>query len=132
MHRYSLGSVLAEALNAHWGWSRHWGAREPKVADCPQIFAEVRKAGGEPINLVNLSFGERTKLPHGKAAPHAFKNNEPATIEVRGTKRAYAAGIARTHSPCEQSRLSPRKRYWIASLRSRCTARTRAHRFAMP
>jgi Xaa-Pro aminopeptidase len=64
--------------------------------DCPQIFAEVRKAGGEPINLVNLSFGERTKLPHGKAAPHAFKNNEPATIEVRGTKRAYAAGIARS------------------------------------
>ncbi|UCI31812.1 M24 family metallopeptidase [Mesorhizobium sp. B4-1-4] len=59
------------------------------------IYGEVRKAGGDDVRMVSLGFGDRNKLPHGKPLRHPIKNNEPAMIEVGGTKLAYAAGLVR-------------------------------------
>ncbi|HEU4518645.1 MAG TPA: FAD-dependent oxidoreductase, partial [Microvirga sp.] len=32
MHGFSLGSLIAEAFNAHQGWGRQWRNPEPKAA----------------------------------------------------------------------------------------------------
>ncbi|MFB6418800.1 M24 family metallopeptidase [Bradyrhizobium tunisiense] len=69
------------------------GVTEAEVAAA--IYSEVRKAGGDDVKMVSLGFGDRNKLPHGKPLRHALKNNEPAMIEVGGTKHAYAAGLVR-------------------------------------
>lgn len=70
------------------------GVTEAEVAAA--IHGVVRKAGGDDVRLVSLGFGERNKLPHGKPTRNAIRNNEPAMIEVGGTKHAYAAGLVRS------------------------------------
>lgn len=70
------------------------GVTEAEVAAA--IHGAVRKAGGDDVRLVSLGFGERNKLPHGKPTRNAIRNNEPAMIEVGGTKHAYAAGLVRS------------------------------------
>ena len=70
------------------------GVTEADVAAA--IHDEVRKAGGEEVRVVSIGFGERTRLPHTKPMRHPIKNNEPAMIEVGGTKHAYAAGLVRS------------------------------------
>ncbi|MCP3413647.1 Xaa-Pro peptidase family protein [Bradyrhizobium brasilense] len=70
------------------------GVTEAEVAAA--IHGEVRKADGDDVRLFSLSFGERTKLPHGRPTRHPIRNNEPAMIEVGGAKYAYAAGLVRS------------------------------------
>lgn len=70
------------------------GVIEAEVA--ATLHAEVKKAGGDELKLVSLGFGERNKLPHGKPVGHPLKNNEPAMIELGGTRLGYAAGLVRS------------------------------------
>ncbi|WP_316398942.1 Xaa-Pro peptidase family protein [Bradyrhizobium sp. 33ap4] len=70
------------------------GVTEVEVAAA--IHGEVRKAGGDDARLVSLGFGERNKLPHGKPTRHPLRNDEPAMIEIGGTKHAYCAGLVRS------------------------------------
>lgn len=60
------------------------------------IRAQVNKAGGEEVRLVSLAFGQRTLLPHAAPASHPMGNNQPAMLEVGGTKHGYAAGLLRS------------------------------------
>jgi Xaa-Pro aminopeptidase len=80
------------------------GAIEVEVAEA--IHDAVKMAGGDEIRLVSLGFGDRNKLPHGRPVRHPIKKNQPAMIEVGGTKRAYHAGLVRCgvlgrHPECE-------------------------------
>lgn len=70
------------------------GVSEIDVAEA--INAKVKAAGGAPVLLVSLGFGDRNKLPHGKPSAHRLGSNEPAMIEVGGVKNAYAGGIVRS------------------------------------
>ncbi|MCK1540655.1 aminopeptidase P family protein [Bradyrhizobium sp. 179] len=70
------------------------GVTELEAADT--IEREVKKAGGELWRWYSLSFGDRTKLPHGPPAHYAIRNNEPAIIEIGGAKWGYAAGLVRS------------------------------------
>jgi Xaa-Pro aminopeptidase len=70
------------------------GVTEADVAAA--IHSEVNKAGGEEVRLVSIGFGERARLPHTKPMRHPIKSNEPAMIEVGGTKHMYAAGLVRS------------------------------------
>ncbi|WP_027534402.1 Xaa-Pro peptidase family protein [Bradyrhizobium sp. WSM3983] len=59
--------------------------------------AQVEKAGGEiRIASVTLLFGERTKIPHGFPARNPIKKNEPAFMELGGSKNGYTAGLVRS------------------------------------
>ncbi|WP_316399063.1 Xaa-Pro peptidase family protein [Bradyrhizobium sp. 33ap4] len=70
------------------------GVTEAEVA--ASIHYEIRNAGGDDVRMVSLGFGERNKLPHGKPTRHPLRTNEPAMIEVGGTKHGYAAGLVRS------------------------------------
>lgn len=70
------------------------GVTEAEVAAA--LHAQVREAGGDELCLVSLGFGERNKLPHGKPLGYPIKNNQPAMIELGGTRLGYAAGLVRS------------------------------------
>ncbi|MER8772186.1 Xaa-Pro peptidase family protein [Mesorhizobium sp. M0960] len=70
------------------------GVTETEVAAA--LHADVRRAGGEELLMGSLSFGERTKLPHGAPASHPIRVNEPAMVELGGTKHGYPAGLLRS------------------------------------
>jgi Xaa-Pro aminopeptidase len=71
------------------------GATEEGVSNA--ISEAVAKAGGALWTpSTNIMFGERTKIPHGVPSPHAISINEPAMIEIGGTKSGYAVGIVRS------------------------------------
>ncbi|MGE0796808.1 MAG: M24 family metallopeptidase [Lautropia sp.] len=71
------------------------GATEVGVSNA--ITEAVARIGGALwAPSTNIMFGQRTKLPHGVPSPHAISMNEPAMIEIGGTKAGYAAGIVRT------------------------------------
>lgn len=69
------------------------GVTEAEVA--ANIEGEVNKAGGAVRSNYTLVFGERTRLPHGGPARHPIRNNEPAMVEIGGSKHGYAAGLVR-------------------------------------
>ena len=69
------------------------GVTEAEVAE--EIEDEVRKSGGEIRPNYTLVFGERTRLPHGGPKGHPIKYNEPAMIEIGGSKHGYVAGLVR-------------------------------------
>ncbi|WP_426411736.1 M24 family metallopeptidase [Bradyrhizobium ganzhouense] len=68
------------------------GVTEAEVAAAME--GEVRNAGGRLVFAV-LGFGERTRLPHVLPANHPISMNEPALMEVGGTKQGYSAGLCR-------------------------------------
>ncbi|MFQ3457902.1 M24 family metallopeptidase [Bradyrhizobium sp. UFLA01-814] len=71
------------------------GATEEEVSNA--ITREVAKAGGALWTpSTNIMFGDRTKLPHGAPTHNSIKNDEPAMIEIGGTKSGYAVGIVRS------------------------------------
>ncbi|NPC58171.1 M24 family metallopeptidase [Caenimonas soli] len=75
--------------------SIHSGVTEQEVGNA--IAHEVAKSGGALWTpSTNIMFGERTKVPHGVPMPHPINKNEPAMIEVGGTKSGYAVGIVRS------------------------------------
>lgn len=63
---------------------------------CMTIQCELHKAGGELWRSPTLVFGERTRLAHGAPARNPIKNNEPAMMELGGSKHGYAAGLVRS------------------------------------
>ncbi|WP_439397437.1 M24 family metallopeptidase [Bradyrhizobium sp. PMVTL-01] len=69
------------------------GATELEVA--ANIEAKIKSAGGELRPNYTLVFGERTRMPHGAPAHHPIKDNEPAMIEIGGSKHGYTAGLVR-------------------------------------
>ncbi|MER9402259.1 Xaa-Pro peptidase family protein [Mesorhizobium sp. M0615] len=60
-----------------------------------KIQKKVRASGGEISTDVYIVFGERVKLPHGHPTRHQIRNNQPAFMEVGGSKQGYAAGLLR-------------------------------------
>ncbi|MER8542946.1 Xaa-Pro peptidase family protein [Mesorhizobium sp. M1334] len=54
------------------------------------------KAGsGITLPHTTILFGERTKLPHGVPTPNSINKDEPAFLEVAGSKHGYSAWLVR-------------------------------------
>ncbi|WOH57657.1 Xaa-Pro peptidase family protein [Bradyrhizobium sp. BWC-3-1] len=70
------------------------GVTEAEMA--ATIQGKVREAGGDEVRLVSIGFGDRTKLPHTKLTRHPIRNNEPAMVEVGGTKQGYVGPLVRS------------------------------------
>ena len=61
------------------------------------IDTEVYAAGGELRSAsTTLVFGDRARVPHGAPTRHPIGNNQPAMIEIGGSKHGYAAGLVRS------------------------------------
>ena len=88
------GAMAMTDLSVRTFWdSLREGLTEAEVAEA--IEGKVRKARGEIRPNYTLVFGERTRLPHGDPKGHPIRNNEPAMIEIGGSKNGYAAGLVR-------------------------------------
>lgn len=59
------------------------------------VVEAVNETGGELWPECFIVFGERTRLPHGRPKKHPIRNNEPAYMEVAGSKHGYGAGLLR-------------------------------------
>lgn len=86
--------VLTDVAVRTFHSSLREGVTEAEVA--ANIEREVNKAGGVlRTPSTTLLFGERTKLSHGSPLPHPIRNDEPAFMEIGGSKHGYVAGLVR-------------------------------------
>ena len=69
------------------------GVTELEVSEA--VDSAIKAAGGD-VRPYTLLFGARTRLPHGRPAPHPLGSNEPAFTELSGVKHGYAAGLCRS------------------------------------
>lgn len=70
------------------------GATEAQVAAA--IRSGLEAAGGELSAGLNLVFGERLRLPHGRPASYPIAMNEAALIELSATVKDYCAPVCRS------------------------------------
>ncbi|MQX90527.1 M24 family metallopeptidase [Sinorhizobium meliloti] len=70
------------------------GVTEKEVT--AHIQEKVEKMGGALSPDITLSFGERTRLPHGRAGDFPIGGNEPAMIECGGIVHGYVIALVRS------------------------------------